>query len=77
MLLNYHIYQHPPQSFEWQGLTGGKRTKSRSPEPMLAELGTELENTIGGSVLERMTSEVDDVLENGSDSDYSSPTGQV
>lgn len=65
---------YPTTTFEWQGLTGGKRSKSRSPEPMLAELKTELKASLGEGVLEAMTSEVDDILANGSESDYSSPT---
>ena len=65
------------QSFEWQGLTGGKRAKSKSPEPVLAEIKTELTATLGEGVLEAMTSEVDEILENGSESDYSSPTGEL
>ena len=66
---------HISQAFEWQGLTGGKRAKSKSPEPVLAELKTEITSSLGEGVLEAMTSEVDEILANGSESDYSSPTG--
>lgn len=57
-------------------MTGGKRAKSKSPERELTEsVKNELKTTIGDSILEAMSNEVDEMLANGSESDYSSTTG--